>query len=174
MPASGADENEGLQAHPVSWALWEVLQTADEAEHVLAGDLGLSYTDTRALSYVMTAVPPLGPVELGRRLGISSASATVLTDRLVASGHLSRQPHPDDARRKTLAATPFGWATAVSALTPLLNALDRAVDSLSDRDVAAVSSYLHRVAERQRAYCARQGHPRERPRVLATEVPRRR
>ena len=146
-PADG-----GLRAHPVSWALWDVLQTADQAEHVVASHLGLPYTDARALSHVLTSPVPIGPVELGRRVGISSASATVLADRLVGSGHLRRRPHPDDKRRKVLVATAKGHAAAVQALRPLLADLDQIVYALSDHEVTVVTRYLLAVAEAQRSY----------------------
>ncbi len=141
-----------LHAHEASWALWAVLRTADEAEHAMARDLGLPYTDALALNHILSAAEPLGPVELGRRLGISSASATVLVDRLVASGHLSRRPNPADGRRRLLEATEQARVDAVNVMTPLLHALDAVAARLDGDTAAAVISYLRDVAEVHRDY----------------------
>ncbi|MGH3937179.1 MAG: MarR family winged helix-turn-helix transcriptional regulator [Pseudonocardiaceae bacterium] len=143
-----------LPAHEVSWALWAVLRTADEAEHTMARDLGLPYTDALALDHILSAAEPLGPVELGRRLGISSASATVLVDRLVASGHLSRRADPTDGRRRLLEATEQARTDVVNAMAPLLRALDDVAAKLDGDTAAAVISYLRDVADIHRRYSA--------------------
>lgn len=136
-----------LDAHEATWALWAVLRAADEAEHAIARDLGLPYTDALALNHILNTAGPLGPVELGRRLGITSASATVLVDRLVVSGHLSRRPDPADGRRRILEATEQARVDIVNAMAPLMHALD-AVAARLDGDIAAgVISYLRDVAE---------------------------
>ncbi len=145
-------------AHEASWALWAVLRTADEVQHTLAHDLGLPYTDTLALNHILSTAEPLGPVELGRRLGISSASATVLVDRLVTSGHLSRRAHPADGRRRVLQATDKARSDAVSAMAPLLQALDTVAGRLDANASRAVIAYLRDVADAHRAYSSSARH----------------
>lgn len=147
-----------LRTHEASWALWAVLRTADEAGHTVARDLGLPYTDTLALNHILSSAEPLGPVELGRRLGISSASATVLVDRLVASGHLSRRPHPADGRRRVLGVTDKARVDAVKAMAPLLHALDAVAARLDADAAAAVIAYLRDVADVQRDYSRSSRH----------------
>jgi len=147
-----------LRAHEASWALWAVLRSADEAEHAIARDLGLPYTDTLALSHILNSAELLGPVELGRRLGISSASATVLVDRLVASGHLIRRPDPHDGRRRVLEATGQARKDAINAMTPLLHALDAVAARLDDNTASAVITYLRDVAEVHRDYSTTSRH----------------
>ncbi|MGH3912774.1 MAG: MarR family winged helix-turn-helix transcriptional regulator [Pseudonocardiaceae bacterium] len=147
-----------LHAHEVSWALWAMLRTADKAEHAIARDLGLPYTDALALNHILSAAEPLGPVELGRRLGISSASATVLVDRLVGSGYLSRRPDPTDGRRRLLEATEQARADVVNAMASLLRALDDVAARLDGDTAAAVISYLRDVAEVHRRYSASSRH----------------
>ncbi|MGH8932531.1 MAG: trehalose-phosphatase [Egibacteraceae bacterium] len=147
-----------MDAHEASWALWAVLRTADEAAHAIAHDLGLPYTDALALDHVLSSAAPLGPVELGRRLGISSASATVLVDRLVASGHLTREPDPLDKRRRVLDATDRARNDCVDAMTPLLRALDTVAARLDKDTARAVISYLRDVADVQREYANSSRH----------------
>ncbi|MDF2975489.1 MAG: hypothetical protein K0S40_217 [Actinomycetospora sp.] len=50
--------------------------------------------DYTAMSHVLAAEVPRGPFELGRRLGISSGSATELVDLLERAGHLPRSSRP--------------------------------------------------------------------------------
>ncbi|MCO1658356.1 MarR family winged helix-turn-helix transcriptional regulator [Pseudonocardia humida] len=146
-----------LSAHEASWALWAVLRTADEAQHALARDLGMTHTDARALDHVLSTPEQLGPVELGRRLGMSSASATAMVDRMVTGGHLARRPHPGDRRRQVLVATDRARTVAVAAMTPLLRALDAIAEDLDEAASTAVVGYLRAVAETQRAYGAGRG-----------------
>lgn len=47
----------------------------------------------------------VGPTELARYLGISTASTTALIDRLEKSDHVIRQPHPSDRRSVRVVAT---------------------------------------------------------------------
>ncbi|MFI6500545.1 MarR family winged helix-turn-helix transcriptional regulator [Nonomuraea typhae] len=141
-----------LRAHEATWALWAVLRTADEARHAMAKDLGLPYTDALALEHVLSADTPIGPGELGRRLGVSTASATVLVDRLVAGGRLVRHPDLHDGRRRVLQAAEQARKDAITAMTPLLRTLDAATARLDDGTTAAVVAYLRDIAEAQRDY----------------------
>jgi DNA-binding MarR family transcriptional regulator len=74
----------------------------------LAVRMRMNLHDLQALRHVITAQRETGsttPRRLARELGISTASTTILIDRLVAQGHLQRAPHPTDGRSKTLVAT---------------------------------------------------------------------
>jgi DNA-binding MarR family transcriptional regulator len=77
-------------------------------------------------------------VELGQRLGMRSASATVLVDRLVAAGHLVRRPHPADGRRITFAATEHAQQEVRRVLAPLLTDLTAIGLRLGHRELTAV------------------------------------
>lgn len=65
-------------------------------------------TDLLALQFLLRSASdgkPVGPRDLATYLKISSASTTVLIDRLVRSGHLERRPHPTDRRALLLVPT---------------------------------------------------------------------
>ena len=98
-PRSGAA---AANASEPARALRMVQQASVEANQELARRLGIGITDIAALEHLSSAAQPLGPVELGHRLGIRSASATALVDRLEQSGHLRREARPDDRRRVAL------------------------------------------------------------------------
>jgi len=75
---------------------------------VLAHRLGLRALDYTAMSHVLGADRPMGPFELGRRLGISSGSATELVDRLERADQLERRRDPRETPRRSAA-----WSSAM-------------------------------------------------------------
>ena len=137
---------------PLQVALREVLTLTDLARTALARRLGMSVHDVQAVEHVALADEPLGPVELSRRLGVTSAAATQAVHRLQAAGHVVRTPHPDDGRRKVLQVTPSGTAHVFSELGPLLALTARASDGLSSDDRAAVLRFLTGVSDAYRAF----------------------
>jgi DNA-binding MarR family transcriptional regulator len=135
-----------------TWALWEVMRAATDAGYVLAERLGLPYNDVRALGVLTESEDPLGPVELGHRLGMRSASATELVDRLERTGHVRRVRHPRDRRRVILELTDTGWHAVMAELGPLLARFDRVAEDIGAEGSAVVVSYLRAIANEQRAY----------------------
>jgi DNA-binding MarR family transcriptional regulator len=98
-----------------------------------------------AMQHVMGE--PIGPVELGRRLHISSASATVLVDRLEQAGHVRRVPHGQDRRRCLVVPTQQGVAGVFQQIAPMLQGLADAESGLGAAEVELVGSYLTRVTQ---------------------------
>jgi len=153
-------ERERWAAAEPTWALWEVMRSATEAGYVLAERLGLPYNDVRALGVLTESEDAIGPVELGNRLGMRSASATELVDRLEAGGHVRRARHPHDRRRVVLELTDTAWHAVMAELGPLLARFDRVADELGPEAGATVVAYLRAVAAEQRAYRAEGPGPR--------------
>ncbi len=127
-------------------------QASVEANQELARRLGIGITDVSALEHLSSASEPLGPVELGHRLGIRSASATALVDRLEQSGHVRREPRPDDRRRVALVPSEHSGLQVLSALAPLLADIDAAAARLSEPEAVAVTQFLTDAAEAMRNY----------------------
>ena len=144
---------------PLQLALREVLTLTSLARTVLARRLGLSVHDVEAMEHVMLAREPLGPVELSRRLGVTSAAATQSVHRLQAAGHVVRNAHPDDRRRQVLAVTPSGAAHVFTELGPLLALSARASEGLSEPERAAVQRFLTGIADAYREFIAGPGRP---------------
>jgi DNA-binding MarR family transcriptional regulator len=147
-------EREQWVATEPSWALWEVMRTSTSVGHALAQRLGLSYNEVRALELLSDSARGLGTVELAHGLGMRSASATELVDRLEASGHVRRRPHETDRRRVVVELTGHGRERVLAVLGPLLNRYDGVAAGLSPEAAAAVVAYLRGVAAEQRAFCA--------------------
>ena len=135
-----------------AWALREVQQASYDATLSLARRLGLGATDIAALEHLMAADEPLGPVQLGQRLGIASASATALVDRLERGGHVHRSPHPQDRRRQMISVTQESADQTWEALRPLLADIDLAAAQLTPQEAAAVVRFLGAAADAMRRY----------------------
>jgi DNA-binding MarR family transcriptional regulator len=123
--------------------LQALLRLAALARPALADRLGISLNEVWAVEHLMAE--PMGPVELSRRLDITSASATVLARRLEATGHVTREPHPDDRRRTVLRPTPGAVGSVMSQLGPFLEDIAAAGAGLDEAQRAIVTEYLRRV-----------------------------
>jgi DNA-binding MarR family transcriptional regulator len=136
----------------IGLALRRMLQAGREMQSAVARRMGVRLTDVQAVDHVVSADEPLGPVELGARLGIRSASATVLVDRLVAAGHLRRSPDPADRRRVVLHATDHARVEVHAALAPLLTEVDAIVSRLTPTEATTVHTFLDAVTTAMHAY----------------------
>jgi len=144
----------------LSLALREVLQANSDAVHALSVKLGIGHSDLSALSYLASSPEAVGPVELGHRLGMRSASATVLVDRLEKAGHVDRLPHPDDRRRIRLAVTATARQELLQALAPLTRPVDELAAQLRPEDARVAAQFLREVAQVFRAYAEEAVTPR--------------
>ncbi len=124
--------------------LQDVLRLAALARPAMARDLGISVSEVWALEHLMSE--EMGPVELSRRLDMTSAAATVLVRRLEMSGHVVREPHPADRRRTVLHPTSQAVHAVMGVLGPLLTEFNVAGASLDDSQRAVVVGYLRQVA----------------------------
>lgn len=131
----------------IGGAVRQVLRLAPDVHAALARRLGVGVTDLLALDHLSVPPTPDGVVDLGRRLGVTSASATVLVDRLVAAGHVRRVAHPHDRRRALLEMTPHAETEVRTALEPFIRELTAVVDRLSPTEAETVLRFLEDLAE---------------------------
>ncbi len=130
------------------WAIHHLATAIAELDAAVARRLGLTASDYVALKHLLVA--PLGPVELGRMLGLTSGAATGLVTRLASAGYAERTAHPGDRRRQIVTATPRAEAAVVTALQPLATDIDRLAAALpaDRRDLVAATlgelTALHR------------------------------
>ncbi|MGW4528720.1 MarR family winged helix-turn-helix transcriptional regulator [Amycolatopsis sp. NPDC004378] len=141
-------------ADRISRGLRDLLAEAAPAQHALAAHLGIGATDAHALQHLAGAPHPAGTVELGNVLGIRSASAAALVDRLEATGHLRRQPHPTDGRRVTLHVTDSAERQVREALIPLLRGIFTLVEHMTNEEAATVATFLENAVRLLREYTA--------------------
>ncbi len=145
-------ERREVDAPEVSWALRDVNRMTGAVDRTVARLLRLGHTETEALSLLMEDGPGMGPVELGNALGIRSASATALVDRLETAGHVQRHRHPTDRRRQVVVPTDSARRDVIGVLAPLLADLDALAVELSEDEAVVVERYLRGVAEAMRRY----------------------
>jgi DNA-binding MarR family transcriptional regulator len=104
----------------------------------------VSSSDFHALLHIMvaeTAGAPLTSAQLRQRMEVSPAAITYLVDRMIDSGHIRREPDPEDRRKWLLRYEDRGMALAQEFFKPLGVHLSAAMADLSDADLVAA----HRV-----------------------------
>ncbi|MEO3937647.1 MarR family transcriptional regulator [Dermatophilaceae bacterium Soc4.6] len=100
----------------------------------------LSTSELHALRHL--SVEPMGPAELAHRLGVTTAAASGVVDRLVGHGHVERHPHAHDGRRTEVHLTDGGRAEVIARMAPMFQALATLDRDLGDDDRVAVDRYL--------------------------------
>lgn len=127
-----------------TFAVRDLIGASQDLVVRMARAMGMNVTDMTAI-HLLGEHGPMGAVELAERLGIRSASATVLVDRLEAAGHVERTPHPTDRRRVTLTATAGAQAYALRVWLPGLRLIDEVGRSLSPDEAVVVRAFLARL-----------------------------
>ncbi len=109
---------------------------------------GFHATDLRAMICLLDAERAehvATPGWLGRQLGLNSASATALIDRLERAGHVRRERDESDRRRinlwVTAEATELGW----TFFGPLIAHTVAVTDGFSDSEITLVARFLDEV-----------------------------
>ena len=105
----------GCRKSPHDHAVMSVLQAIralsdamDRMHGGMKGDMDMNATDLAALRMLIVREQPRRdrqPARCRRHLRISTASTTKLLDRLSASGHIERRPHPRDRRARIVILT---------------------------------------------------------------------
>ncbi len=121
-------------------ALQDLVDLAGLMPQEVARKNGMSTSELHSLRHLVAA--PMGPVELARTLGVTSAAASGVIDRLVAHGHAERTSHPDDGRRRRVVITDRGRLEALTMLAPMFRSLAALDASLDDDERAVVERYL--------------------------------
>jgi DNA-binding MarR family transcriptional regulator len=117
----------------------------------------LAANDFRALLHIMvaeTAGSPMTAGELRKRMGMSGAAITYLVERMIASGHLTRDSDPTDRRKVILRVAASGMNVARGFFRPLAEHNTRALAELSDDDLAAAHRTFAALVEAMRAFRA--------------------
>lgn len=122
----------------------EVREVSQEFELHVGRQLTVNPTDLQAMEHLIQS-GPLGPTELARRLGISTAAVTSVVDRLTALGHATRTQHPTDRRGVVVVPSPASVTRAMGALIPMIRGIDGVLDDFDDDQQATITAYLEQV-----------------------------
>ncbi|MGO1317258.1 MAG: MarR family winged helix-turn-helix transcriptional regulator [Cellulomonadaceae bacterium] len=120
-----------------------------EMRRRMAAQMGMNVADMRALQLVIAAersAATVTPTDISVELGVSTAATTKLLDRLTASGHLVREPHPTDRRALTLRATAHAHEER-DRLGPMHAAMADAARAVPVGERATVIGFLEAMAD---------------------------
>ena len=111
--------------------------------------MGMGETDLLALRLLLQA-QGRGQVmrlrDLGAALGLASPSVTALVDRLAKSGHVRREPHPDDRRATIVVPTTDTDREVRATLGEMHRRMIDVVDSMHTEQRRAVAAFLERMS----------------------------
>jgi len=142
-PDQGATERVGLEALIVADAR-ALTAESDQISRAFAAMHQVRPSDFRALLHILVAQnagTPLTSGELRQKMGLSGAAITYLVERLINSGHITRDSHADDRRKVLLRYSDPGLATARSFFNPLGMHTNAALNGVTDAELVAA----HRV-----------------------------
>jgi len=86
----------------------------------------------------------LGPSELAQLLQMTTGAMTGLVDRLEASGHVKRGPHPSDRRRVVLTLAGKADDDITQGSSPVKTEIFDLAESLNDDERVVVGRFLDR------------------------------
>ncbi|GAB2844720.1 MarR family winged helix-turn-helix transcriptional regulator [Microbacterium insulae] len=150
-PAAAESDRTGPPVRRATALLREILEVSEDFERHLGRELTVNPTDLQAMEHLLMS-GPLGPSELSRRLGISTASTTKVVDRLVDLGHVTRQAHPTDRRGILVVPTESSRRRALSTLMPMIMGIDAELDAFSADEQSIITEYLERVVAVYRSH----------------------
>lgn len=139
-PNFGTEGVEGAMGTSTLRLLRELLDVAQRSGPALARKTNLTHNELAALEQLIRH--RWGPGELAQHLGVSSAAASGIVDRLVTRGHVERKPHTEDRRRTQVVLTDSGRQEVLGHLMPMFFSLDALDRSLSDEERVVVDRYL--------------------------------
>ncbi|GMA28530.1 MarR family winged helix-turn-helix transcriptional regulator [Arenivirga flava] len=112
--------------------------------------MGMGETDLLAVQFLLQARRAgrqISPKDLAAELGISSASTTILIDRLVKSGHVEREPHPTDRRALVIVPTLTSDEEVRATLGRMHGRMLEIAESLPPEEAAVIAQFLDRMSD---------------------------
>ncbi|MFC0682221.1 MarR family winged helix-turn-helix transcriptional regulator [Lysobacter korlensis] len=131
--------------------LREFLSVSEDFERRLGRELEVNPTDLAAMEHLIQS-GPLSPSDIAARLGVTTAAATTIVDRLAKVGHVSRRSNEQDRRGVLVVPEPESVRRALGVIQPMVQAVDGALRDFDDAEQRAITAYLHRVLEIYRSY----------------------
>ncbi|MCK6212709.1 MarR family transcriptional regulator [Georgenia sp. EYE_87] len=121
-----------------------------EMRRRMSADMDMNVTDLQALQLIIAAENhgrTVTPRELASHLHISTASTTKLLDRLTASGHLTRSPHPSDRRSLVVVPTEHAHREVRGRLARMHERMREIAGTVPEPARPAVVAFLRAMAE---------------------------
>ena len=131
--------------------LREFLEVSGDFERRLGAELEVNPTDLTAMEHLIQS-GPLSPSEIASRLGVTTAAATTIVDRLTRVGHVARRSNEQDRRGVLVVPEPESVRRALGVILPMVQAVDGALEDFDETEQRAITAYLRRVLEIYRAH----------------------
>ncbi|WP_243728523.1 MarR family transcriptional regulator [Microbacterium sp. BK668] len=122
----------------------------DRMHSGMKGDMDMNASDVAALRMLIVREQrgeTVSPRDLARHLRISTASTTKLLDRLTASGHLERRPHPHDRRSRIVALTQASRDEFHRHFSERLRAMRGVAEEFADDELETIARFLFRLSD---------------------------
>ena len=132
--------------HETTSLLRDILQISDAFEAHMGRSLTVNPTDLKAMEQLIMN-GPLSPTQIASRLGVSTAAATVVIDRLTSVGHVTRTANPTDRRGVVVVPSPASVDQAMGVLMPMVMGIDRVIHEFTEAEQEVITQYLRRVVE---------------------------
>lgn len=116
----------------------------------MKGDMEMNATDLATLRMLIMREQrgePVSPHDVARHLRITTASTTKLLDRLSASGHVERRPHPSDRRARIIVLTEESRRTFYRHFGARLQDMRAVADRYSDEELSLLTRFLGELGE---------------------------
>lgn len=123
-------------------------------------------TDVDALGHLSVAEQrgeAMTPSRLAASLDLSAPATSALLHRLEDTGHVVREPDPDDGRRQLLHLQPAARDLATEYFGPLAASLSRSLEGMTPQEVAVVEDWLARAVTATREAAAQVSRPDDPP-----------
>ncbi|SDS77570.1 MarR family winged helix-turn-helix transcriptional regulator [Actinoplanes derwentensis] len=131
---------------PVTLAVRDMIGGSRELVGRMAGRMKMNATDMSAIG-ALVQNGPMGATELATHLGIRTASATLLLDRLERSGHVERTRDTTDRRRVTITETETARQASLEAWAPVIRRIDEVCAALPEPEKEVVLDFLRRLTD---------------------------
>jgi DNA-binding MarR family transcriptional regulator len=122
----------------------------DRMHGVMKDDMDMNASDLGALRMLIVREQrgeSVSPHDLARHLRISTASTTKMLDRLSASGHVERRPHPRDRRARVVVLTDASRRDFFEHFGAHLGAMRDVADRYTDDELALIVRFLDELGE---------------------------
>ena len=139
--ADGLPAKHQYTAEEITWATRRLDIAMSRLMVAFSRAVGISVPEMLALEH-LGVDGSLGPSELARRLQMTTGAVTALVDRLEASGHAVRAPHPSDRRRVVITRTQKADEDVMEEVAPMAKEIFELAESLSDEQRQAVGGFL--------------------------------
>lgn len=138
--------------HPKARAVLDAVRSYRAAETLVRrrtqDAMGMNENDLLAMRCLMQARQAggsLGPKDLSRLLGISTASTTALIDRLERGGYVRRRARPNDRRAWEIVPTDASDADVRETVGDMHRRMMQAAAELSPEEAGIVISFMDRL-----------------------------